>query len=107
MPTNPERVQALRELRTRDPRDPFPAYALAMELSKGPETQEESVGVFRELCSASPDYVPAWLQLGLLLARRGDVAAAREALERGIDAAGRTGDAHAAGEMRGALDALG
>jgi len=107
MPPNLERVRALRELRARDPSDPFPPYALAMELAKGPETAEESVAVFRELCSGSPDYVPAWLQLGLLLARRGDTAAAREAFEKGIDAAGRTGDAHAAGEIQGALDALG
>jgi len=107
MPPNPERVQALRELRAKDPRDPFPAYALAMELAKGPGTEEESIAVFRELCSGSPDYVPAWLQLGLLFVRRGETAEAREALEKGIDAAGRTGDAHAAGEIRGALDGLG
>ena len=106
MPPNPDRVQALRELRARDPSDPFPAYALAMELAKGPETEAESVAAFRELCSGSPDYVPAWLQLGFLLTRRGDTAAAREAFEKGIEAAGRTGDAHAAGEIRGALDAL-
>jgi len=107
MPPNPERVQALRELRARDPRDPFPGYALAMELAKGPGTEEESVAIFRDVCSGSPDYVPAWFQLGLLLSRRGDTAAAREAFERGIEAAGRTGEAHAAGEIRGALDALG
>ena len=107
MPPNPDRVQALRDLRSRDPRDPFPAYALAMELAKGPDTEMESVAVFRELCSGSPDYVPAWLQLGLLLARRGDTAGAREAFVKGIQAAGLTGDAHAAGEIQGALDALG
>jgi Flp pilus assembly protein TadD len=106
MPSNPQRIQALRDLHAQDPRDPFPAYALAMELAKEPRTGEESVAIFRELCAGSPDYVPAWQQLGLLLARRGDTSGAREALEKGIEAAARTGDAHAAEELRAALESL-
>jgi Flp pilus assembly protein TadD len=106
MPPNTERIRALRELRDKDPADPFPSYALAMELAKGPESEEEAVRVFRELSARTPDYVPAWFQLGMLLARRGDRTGARDAFEKGIDAAGRTGDTHAAGEIRAALEAL-
>jgi Flp pilus assembly protein TadD len=106
MPVNPLRLEALRELHEKDPLDTFAAYGLAMELAKEPGTEAEAQAVFRQLLSMNPDYLPAYYQLGVLLARRGDKAAARQIYEEGIAVAGRTGDLHTREELEAALGAI-
>jgi Flp pilus assembly protein TadD len=107
MPANPERLKALRDLHEKDPGDTFAAYGLAMELAKSPVTEAEAAAVFRKLIAASPDYLPAYYQLGGLLARSGDGAGARRVYEEGIAVAGRAGDLHTREELQAALAALG
>ncbi|MBI4606892.1 MAG: tetratricopeptide repeat protein [Planctomycetes bacterium] len=102
----PSRLERLREMHRKDPRDSFAAYGLAMELAKRPETAAEAVEVFARLLEASPEYLPAYYQLGVLLARRGETARAREVLEKGIAIAERTGDRHTRDELQAALEAL-
>lgn len=82
-----------------DPNDPFLHYALALELVKGPE---RSAGLQRlaDMNRQFPDHVPAYFRLGQFLSEEGDFSAARKILEQGIAAALRTGDDHAAAEMR-------
>jgi hypothetical protein len=106
MPSNPARLQALRALHEKDPLDAFAAYGLAMELAKDEAAGSEAAGVFRRLLAANPGYVPAYYQLGRLLARRGEEAGARRAYEEGIAAAARAGDVHAREELEAALAAL-
>ena len=107
MPANAIRLQALRDLHEKDPRDAFAAYGLAMELARDPETEVEAVSVFRRLNEENPGYLPAYYQLGRLLARRGGEAAARRVYEEGIAVAGRAGDLHTREELEAALASLG
>jgi len=102
----PTRLEMLREMHQKDPRDGFVAYGLAMELAKSPVTQDEAVRKFRELLENVPDYLPAYLQLGMLLVRRGEEASAKEVYRQGIALAARQGDRHTQGELEGALSIL-
>ena len=58
------------------------------------------------LLAKHPDYVTGYFQLGQLYAKLMRPADARKILTAGIDAAARTGDQHAAGEMSQALAEL-
>ena len=96
------RIDTLRSFIDENPRDPFPRYALAMEYKNGgrlPEAWETFESLLREM----PDYVPAYLHAGNTLVALGRAAEARAVLEQGVAAATRKGDAHARGELEGAL----
>lgn len=87
------------------PQDPFLLYSLALEdVSDGMEST--AVDRLDIVLDADADYIPAYLQKGLILSRLERYEEARSALEKGIPIAQRAGDSHAAGEMQGALDAL-
>jgi hypothetical protein len=103
-PLMPRREQ-LEAMLADDPDDTFLHYALALELTKGPE---RTAGLQRlaDMNTRFPDHVPAYFRRGQLLAEDGDVDAARSALKQGITAALRTGDDHAAAEMRELLESL-
>lgn len=81
-----------------DPDDVFLNYALAQVLGSEGAT-DESLARYGRVTELDPEYVPAYFQRGQLLARTGNVPAAREVLLTGIDVARRTGDSHALGEM--------
>ena len=87
------------------PGDAFARYGLAMECVREGDTEAASAE-FRQLLAAHPDYVAGYFHYGQLLAKLGREEEARETLRAGIEAAERQGDAHAAGEMAAALDAL-
>lgn len=86
------------------PADPFPRYALALE-HRNAGAHPEALTVFRELLSAHPDYVPAYLHAGNALVAMGDSAEAKEVWRRGVEVARRKGDQHAASELEAALAA--
>src|SRR5438093_11064971 len=93
--SGPSRKQQLEEMLAADPGDPFLCYGLAMEyVSQGDDA--EAVRRFRALLDASPDYVPAYLQVGQALVRLGRSGEARAVWVRGVAAAQRAGDRHAA-----------
>ena len=96
------RVEALRAFIATHPNDAFPRYALAMEYKNGnrfTEARDEFAALLRD----HADYVAAYLHAGNTHLALGDRDAAREAFTRGIEAAGRKGDAHARGELESAL----
>src|SRR6516162_10029372 len=94
------RKQQLQEMLAEEPNDPFLHYGLAMEyVSEG--NDDDAVRCFHELTAVAPDYVPAYLQAGQALVRLGQTEQARTVFERGIAAARRQGDVHAAEEMAG------
>ncbi len=100
------RKEQLAEMLEAEPRDVFIRYALAMEyVSEGNDA--EAARRLAELTTDTPDYPPAYLQQGQALIRLGRDREAREVLQRGVAAAQRAGDHHAAGEMQGLLDGLG
>ncbi len=96
----------LEALLASDPNDPFTRYALALEWSAAGDVSRALV-MLEELKTHSPDYVPAYHQLGILLERSGATARAKEAYAEGIRVAERLGDHHAAGEMREAMGEIG
>ena len=103
--TAKNRKRQLQEMLAEDPHDPFLRYGLAMEfVGEGNDT--EAVRSLQELLVATPDYVPAYLQVGQALRRMGRISEARELFGRGITVAQQQGDTHAAEEMQGFLAAL-
>jgi Tfp pilus assembly protein PilF len=100
--TRREQIEAM--LKDDADEDGFLRYCLAMEhLSENNEAEAEVC--LRSLLAAKPDYVPAYLQLGQLLNRKGEEEA-RAVFRDGIAVAQRKGDAHAANEMSGFLAML-
>lgn len=100
-----DRLGMLRKMAAAKPDDPFPAYGLAMELSKQGES-EEARSTFSELVRRHPDYVPCYLMFGNLLAKIGERDDAARIYAAGIQAATNAGDEHARGELQAAADDL-
>jgi tetratricopeptide (TPR) repeat protein len=85
--------------------NPFAWYGLAMEY-RALSRREEALAVFEKLYERTPDYVPMYLMCGQMLEQMGRLEDAKRWLGLGIEAARRKGDAHAAGELEGALGGL-
>lgn len=101
MPT----LQQLEELLQAEPDDVFLQYAVAMAfVSQGDSA--EGLARLQAIVHENPDHVAAYFQAAQLLAQADQIEAARELARRGIDAAVRVGDSHAAGEMTGFLETL-
>jgi len=100
-----DRRTALLAMLEADPNDAFARYALAMEHA-GMGDVESAIRELMDLRQRTPEYIPAWHQLGVMYERTGDIEKARETYTEGISLAQRTGDTHAAGEMQESLDAL-
>lgn len=100
------RVDTLRAFIASKPQDPFPRYALALEYKNAGQLAEAREQ-FDVLMRDHADYVATYLHAGNTHLALGDRAAAREAFARGIEVATRRGDAHARGELEGALGMLG
>lgn len=99
------RIDVIKKIAEQSPNDPFPRYGLAMEY-KNAGRGEEAHATFRELEERWPDYVAAYLMHGNLLASMHRLGDARAVYEKGIAAARKKGDAHAAGELESALQNL-
>ena len=101
-----DRAAQLRKFIETSPEEPFPRYALALEL-KGRGDAAGAAAELQELLRISPDYLAAYLQLGMLLQALGRAAEAGRALAAGQDLARRKGDGHTLSELTAALEALG
>jgi len=97
-------MDQIEALLAEEPDDAFLCYGLAMEhTSAGDDATAASL--LLELIdrkSAEP-YVPAFLQAGQALMRLGREGDAAAVLKRGVEAAKKSGDHHAMGEMQGLL----
>lgn len=99
------RKEQIEEMLALEPDDSFLRYGLAMEhVTAGDDPG--AVECLRELLRRDADYIAAYQQAGQALIRQGEDDQAREVLKAGIATATRKGDAHAAEEMTGLLDAL-
>ena len=101
-----DRIEQLRKLIAASPEDPFPRYALALEL-KGKGDASAAARDLQELLERKPDYLAAYLMLGMLLTTLDRVEDARDALVRGQEIARRQGNAHTLSELTQALETLG
>ena len=99
------RMDVLRQLVERNPKDSFALYGLAMELANQ-EEYEKALEQFRTLCEVSPNYSYAYYQAGRVLVKLGRTAEARAWYEKGIEVTTRSGDQHARGEIEAALGEL-
>ncbi len=99
------RIEQLRAFIEQDPSDPFPRYALALELDAGGDIAA-AVSTLEDLLARAPRYVATYQQLGTLYVKQGSTAKARAILRAGILAARQEGDNHAAREMTEDLEEL-
>jgi len=100
-----DRIEQLRKFITATPDDPFPRYALALEL-KAKGDASTAAAELMELLARKPDYLAAYLQLGMLLASLQRAGEAREMLQRGQELARRQGNGHTLSELTQALESL-
>ena len=100
-----DRTEQLRKFIEAQPDEPFPRYALALEL-KGRGDVEGAARELGELVRRAPDYLAAYLQLGLLLQPLGRNDEARATLQRGQEVARKIGDTHTLSELTSALETL-
>ncbi len=99
------RRQILEEFVSKKPEDAFSRYGLAMECMNSGDLVAADTH-FRALLERSPDYIPAYLMYGQLLARESRTGEARQTLSTGIAAAAKKGDQHARSEMEALLNDL-
>jgi tetratricopeptide (TPR) repeat protein len=100
-----DRIAQLRKFIAASPREPFPRYALALEL-KGNGEAQAAAGELEELLRIDPDYLAAYLQLGLLLPALDRATDARRTLEKGQEVARKQGNTHTLSELTQALEDL-
>ena len=96
------RMAQIEEMLAADPGDAMLRYMLGMEYASAGD-DEAAVREFGKLLDGDAPYVPAFHMAGQALARLGREADAADVLRRGVVAARRVGDLHAAGEMEGLL----
>jgi cytochrome c-type biogenesis protein CcmH/NrfG len=101
-----DRIAALNEVLTQNPKDTFARYGLAMEYSNQGDLNR-ALAEFSILLKSNPDYTPGYFMAAQTLARADRVADARRMLTDGIASARRTGNLHAQGEMEVMLADLG
>jgi Tfp pilus assembly protein PilF len=100
-----DRISQLRAFIDSQPDTPFPRYALALEL-KGKGDPGAAAAELQELLRRAPDYLAAYLQLGMLLQSLDKSAEARAAFEAGQEVARKKGDSHTLSELTAALEQL-
>jgi tetratricopeptide (TPR) repeat protein len=98
-----ERLTMLQQIVEQNPNDAFARYGLAMELANRHDL-EAALGEFNKLVELHPDYSAGYFMAAQTLAKAGRSEEAKDLLVRGIAAAERTCNAHAAGEMQQMLD---
>jgi predicted Zn-dependent protease len=101
-----DRIAMLNEILAQSPNDAFARYGLAMEYSKTGEV-DHAMEEFRKLLSSHPDYTAGYFMAAQTLAQAERIDDAKQMLNNGIEAARRTGNGHAQGEMEGMLQGLG
>ena len=105
-PQKKTRRKTLEEFLAARPADAFSRYALALECMNTGDTGAADAH-FRKLLELNPEYIPAYLMHGQLLARDSRPDEARQVLTAGVAVAGKKGDAHARSELEALLADLG
>lgn len=103
--SEPDRLTMLSNFLEQNPGDAFARYGLGMEYSKLGKT-EQALAEFNKLLQLHPDYTNGYFMAAQTLERAGRTPEAKKMLERGIEAARRTGNKHALSEMSGMLEEL-
>ena len=100
-----DRIAALNEILTENPKDAFPRYGLAMEYSKQGDF-DRALAEFSILIENNPDYTAGYFMAAQTLAKAERIEDAKKMLTDGIASARRTGNLHAQSEMEAMLGDL-
>jgi len=100
-----DRIEQLRQFIARSPGEAFPRYALALEL-KGKGDARGAAAELEEVLRLQPDYLAAYLQLGMLQQALERFEQARETFTRGQELARKQGNSRALSELSQALETL-
>ncbi len=98
-----DRIKKLQEFLANDPNDSFTRYALAMEYN-GLNDIELAITTLRELIERDPNYIAAYHQLGLILAKLNRTDEAKPVYRKGIDVAVLIGEEKEQHEMEEELE---
>ena len=98
------RMEQLEAMLLEDPHDAFLRYGLAMEHTSAGDDTTATVVLLELIALKQTDpYIPAYLQAGQSLMRLGREPESALVLREGIEAAHKTNDHHAMGEMQALL----
>ena len=100
-----DKIAMLTDILTPNPSASFARYGLAMAHLSGGDT-ESALTEFHTTIERNGDYVPAYQMAAQTLAKLQRNDEAKEMLAKGLIAAQRTGNGHAASEMQALLDEL-
>jgi predicted RNA polymerase sigma factor len=100
-----DRTAQLMKFIEKDPDNPFPRYALALEKRSAGDLAGAIVEL-QSLLARKEDYVPACLMAGMLLEQAGRTAEAREVFTRGQGHARTQGNTKALSELTSFLERL-
>jgi tetratricopeptide (TPR) repeat protein len=95
------RIDQLRKLIENEPDEIFYPYALALELYK--QNKEEAFVLLERVISKSPEYLPAYYQLGKVAIELQKTEQAKEYIEKGIEVAGKQNELKTKGELSSLL----
>jgi Tfp pilus assembly protein PilF len=101
-----DRMRQLQQMLQREPDDPFLLYGLAMEYKKADDGARAAEYLDRVI-TQDPGYCYAYYQKGQIQESLGELDAARQTYQLGVEAAKKKGDAHAQGEIEAALSMIG
>lgn len=99
------RLEMLKELLERNPKDPFTRYGLAMEYVRD-KKYEQAITQFEKLVDSDPDYTASYFHLGHAYETLGRLDDAKRIYKLGIEACERKRDEHAKKELQDSLDQL-
>jgi tetratricopeptide (TPR) repeat protein len=97
-----DRLQKLTEMLEKQPTDPFVLYGIGLEHKKAADFPL-AIEFLNRTLAADPGYCYAYFQKGQVFEEMGRTDDAKLAYREGIAAAAKKGDAHAKGELEGAL----
>ncbi|MGE5082605.1 MAG: tetratricopeptide repeat protein [Acidobacteriota bacterium] len=100
-----DRIAALNEVLTQNPKDAFARYGLAMEYSRQGDF-DRALAEFALLLEDHPDYTAGYFMAAQTLVRAERSDDAKQMLRDGIASARRTGNLHAQSEMEAMLAEL-
>lgn len=100
-----DRLDQLKEMLEKNPRDPFLLYALAQEFTKLGEVKE-ALNFYEHLRQDHPEYTGTYYHLGKLYERQGDMEKAKHTYRKGLEMTRRLGAQHDYSELLGALSLL-
>jgi tetratricopeptide (TPR) repeat protein len=95
------RIDQLRKLIENEPDEIFYPYALALELYK--QNKEEAFVLLERVICKSPEYLPAYYQLGKVAIELQRIDLAKEYIEKGMEIAGKQNELKTKGELSSLL----